>query len=155
MQPRSERPLLLQLKYHEVTYNSTFEDDVMLTGNIVSLLMGAIICFTVSMIWPEDYDFQSMREIRLVPSEDGDDEDDTLGFTKVSCHLWGPLAYIDSFDFMRWSFQCKLFEAGRCLTLSLICRMARTRQRRWKRRSIMCSSGAACSRSSSSPSGPC
>ena len=83
MQPRSERPLLLQLKYHEVTYDSTFEDDVMLTGNLVSLLMGAIICFTISMIWPEDYDFQSMREIRLVPSEDGDDDDDSLGFTKV------------------------------------------------------------------------
>ena len=84
----------------------------MLTGNLVSLLMGGIICYTVSMIWPEDYDFVSMRQIRLVASEDGDDEEDSLGFTKVSFHIWGPRAYIDPSQFMGRSCQCKLFGVG-------------------------------------------
>ena len=51
----------------------------MLTGNVVSLMMGGIICFVWSMIAPEDYDFVSMRQIKMVDEkEDGD-----MGFTKV------------------------------------------------------------------------
>ena len=57
--------------------NTTFEDYTMLTGN--SLMMGGIICFVWSMIAPEDYDFVSMRQIKMVDmKEDGD-----MGFTKV------------------------------------------------------------------------
>ena len=68
-----------QAKYGEVTYNTTFEDYTMLTGNVVSLMMGGIICFVWSMIAPEDYDFVSMRQIKMVDEkEDGD-----MGFTKV------------------------------------------------------------------------
>ena len=69
----------LQAKYGEVTYDTTFEDYTMLTGNVVSLMMGGIICFVWSMISPEDYDFVSMRQIKMVDmKEDGD-----MGFTKV------------------------------------------------------------------------
>ncbi len=52
----------------------------MLTGNVVSLFMGGIICAVVSFIFPEDYDFLSMRQIKVMDvAEDGD-----LGFAKVS-----------------------------------------------------------------------
>ena len=61
----------LQVKYGEVTYNTTFEDYTMLTGNVVSLMMGGIICFVWSMIAPEDYDFVSMRQIKMGRREGG------------------------------------------------------------------------------------
>eukprot|EP00891_Asterochloris_glomerata_P004751 jgi/Astpho2/4751/Aster-00301 len=65
-------------KYGEVTYNTTFEDYTMLTGNVVSLMMGGIICVVWSLFSPEDYDFVSMRQIKMVDmKEDGD-----MGFTK-------------------------------------------------------------------------
>ncbi len=52
----------------------------MLTGNVVSLFLGGIICAVVSFIFPEDYDFLSMRQIKVMDvAEDGD-----LGFAKVS-----------------------------------------------------------------------
>ena len=52
----------------------------MLTGNVVSLFLGGIICMVVSFIFPEDYDFLSMRQIKVMDvAEDGD-----LGFAKVS-----------------------------------------------------------------------
>ena len=53
----------------------------MLTGNVVSLFMGGLICGITSFIFPEDYDFLSMRQIKMLDvAEDGD-----LGFAKVSC----------------------------------------------------------------------
>ena len=45
----------------------------MLTGNIVSLGMGGIICVVASLISPEDYDFVSMKQIRMLDEDlDGD-----------------------------------------------------------------------------------
>lgn len=78
-------PLTLQLyrvqvKYSEITYDTTFEDYTMLTGNIVSLAMGGIICGVWSLIAPETYDFVSMKNIEMLDvAEDGD-----LGFQKVT-----------------------------------------------------------------------
>ena len=69
----------LQIKYSEVTYETTFENYTMLTGNIVSLGMGGIICIVTSLIFPEDYDFVSMKQIRMLDEDlDGD-----KGFAKV------------------------------------------------------------------------
>lgn len=56
----------------------------MLTGNVVSLAMGGIICYVWSMIAPEDYDFVSMRHIKMVEDEDADG---SLGFQKVRYDL--------------------------------------------------------------------
>lgn len=69
----------MQIQYGEVTYDTTFEDYTMLTGNVVSLGMGAIICAVWSFIAPENYDFVSMREIRMTDTA----EDGEMGFTKV------------------------------------------------------------------------
>lgn len=52
----------------------------MLTGNVVSLVLGGLICYVWSMIAPENYDFVSMRQIRMVEDEDADS---SLGFSKV------------------------------------------------------------------------
>ena len=69
----------LQIKYSEVTYATTFENYTMLTGNIVSLGMGGIICIVTSLIFPEDYDFVSMKQIRMLDEDlDGD-----KGFAQV------------------------------------------------------------------------
>lgn len=71
----------LQVKYGSITYDTTFENYTMLTGNVVSLFMGGLICGITSFIFPEDYDFLSMRQIKMLDvAEDGD-----LGFAKVSC----------------------------------------------------------------------
>ncbi len=73
----------LQVKYGAITYDTTFENYTMLTGNLVSLFLGGIICAVVSFIFPEDYDFLSMRQIKVLDvAEDGD-----LGFAKVSHDL--------------------------------------------------------------------
>ena len=70
---------MLQIQYNEVTYATTFENYTMLTGNIVSLGMGGIICIVTSLIFPEDYDFVSMKKIRMLDEDlDGD-----MGFSKV------------------------------------------------------------------------
>ena len=72
--------LFFQVKYGVITYDTTFENYTMLTGNVVSLFLGGIICAVVSFIFPEDYDFLSMRQIKVMDvAEDGD-----LGFAKVS-----------------------------------------------------------------------
>lgn len=69
----------LQIKYSVVTYDTTFENYTMLTGNVVSLGMGGLICMITSLIFPEDYDFVSMKQIRLLD----DNVDSDMGFTKV------------------------------------------------------------------------
>ena len=48
----------------------------MLLGNLVSILLSAIITVTGSLIWPADYDFVSMRQIAL---DDDVSIDDDLG----------------------------------------------------------------------------
>lgn len=54
----------------------------MLTGNIVSLGMGGIICVVTSLVFPEEYDFVSMKQIKMLDEDlDGD-----KGFTKVRNH---------------------------------------------------------------------
>ena len=54
----------------------------MLTGNVVSLGMGGIICLVVSLIAPEDYDFISMKQIKMLD----DDVGGSKGFTQVSTY---------------------------------------------------------------------
>ena len=75
--------MLLQIKYNEITYDTTFENYTMLTGNVVSLGMGGIICLVVSLIAPEDYDFISMKQIKMLD----DDVGGSKGFTQVSTHI--------------------------------------------------------------------
>ena len=56
-------------------------DTLCTAGNVVSLVLGALICVVVSLIWPEDYDFVSMKQIRMIDSEDTGDG--MHGFAKV------------------------------------------------------------------------
>merc|ERR1712130_855182 len=62
--------LYAKIGYGEVNYNNTFEDYTMLTGNVVSLVMGGLICYVWSMISPENYDFESMKHIKMIDDED-------------------------------------------------------------------------------------
>lgn len=50
-------------------------------GNVVSLVLGALICVVWSLIFPENYDFESMRHIKMIDSEDTGDAH--FGFSKV------------------------------------------------------------------------
>lgn len=51
----------------------------------MSLVLGGLICAVWSLIFPEDYDFQSMRKIKMIDSEDTGE--DHFGFSKVLTHL--------------------------------------------------------------------
>lgn len=78
----------LQIKYNEISYDTTFENYTMLTGNVVSLGMGGLIALVASLIWPEDYDFISMKQIKMLD----DDVGGSKGFTTVSAPNLSPLA---------------------------------------------------------------
>ena len=55
-----------------------------LAGNVVSLVMGGVICYVWSVLAPEDYDFVSMKHIKLVEDEDSGGKH---GFSDVSILL--------------------------------------------------------------------
>ena len=58
------------------------------TGNVVSLVMGGLICYVWSMIAPEDYDFESMKHIKMIDDEDAGGHH---GFASVS-HFFSAIA---------------------------------------------------------------
>ena len=38
----------------------------MLIGNLVAILFSAFVTTTISLIWPDNYDYKSMKEIPMV-----------------------------------------------------------------------------------------
>jgi hypothetical protein len=42
------------------------KDIPMLIGNLVAILFSALVTTTISLIWPDNYDYKSMREIPMV-----------------------------------------------------------------------------------------
>ncbi|CAN0316081.1 unnamed protein product [Ascophyllum nodosum] len=54
----------------EVTVDSTGENFPMLVGNLVAICFSGIVCITVSLMDPDDYDWESTRNIRMVETYD-------------------------------------------------------------------------------------
>ena len=55
----------------------------------MSLVLGALICVVASLIWPDNYDFVSMKNIRMIDSEDTGDG--MHGFSKVRLQVVGEI----------------------------------------------------------------
>ena len=64
-----------RIGWGSISVKNTGGNYQMLLGNLVSILLSAIITVTGSLIWPANYDFVSMRQIAL----DDDGLDDDLG----------------------------------------------------------------------------
>ena len=57
----------------------------MLIGNLVAILFSALVTTTISLIWPDNYDYKSMREIPMV-------DDSETGAPALPFRLIGSLA---------------------------------------------------------------
>lgn len=53
----------------EVTIASLGKNEPMLAGNLVAIFMSGIITVVGSWIWPEDYDFETMKRIPVIEQE--------------------------------------------------------------------------------------
>jgi Na+/proline symporter len=72
-----------------ISVDTTGKDIPMLIGNLVAILFSALVTTTISLIWPDNYDYKSMREIPMV-------DDSETGF-----HTSGP----DSPEAMEHAFK--------------------------------------------------
>ena len=54
----------------EVTVESTGQNYPMLIGNLVAICFSGIVCIAVSLMDPDDYDWESTRNIRMVETYD-------------------------------------------------------------------------------------
>ncbi|ODV70080.1 Na+/solute symporter [Hyphopichia burtonii NRRL Y-1933] len=58
-------------KFGEITIETTFEDDAMLTGNIVALLSPLVLIPLLTLIFkPQNFDWEVMKDIERVDEED-------------------------------------------------------------------------------------
>lgn len=64
--------------YGAINLATTGKDYPMLAGNLVAILLSGFICITYSLIFPQNYDWKSMREIPNI-EQDGTDELPEIG----------------------------------------------------------------------------
>lgn len=62
--------VIAQAKFGEITVDTLGENYSMLGGNLCAIFVSAIVCAVISWIKPQDYDWQTTRELTLV-EEDG------------------------------------------------------------------------------------
>jgi hypothetical protein len=62
--------VIAQAHFGEITVDTLGENYSMLGGNLCAIFVSAIVCAVISWIKPQDYDWQTTREIALV-EEDG------------------------------------------------------------------------------------
>ncbi|CAE8627776.1 unnamed protein product [Polarella glacialis] len=53
-------------RYGELTLKTLGKNEPMLAGNLVAIGSSGLIHFAFSMVWPQNYDFKTMREIELL-----------------------------------------------------------------------------------------
>ena len=63
--------------FGEITVDTLGENYSMLGGNLCAIFVSAIVCAVISIIKPQDYDWQTTREITLV-EEDGLEKEDEV-----------------------------------------------------------------------------
>lgn len=56
--------------HDEISIDNTGKNYPMLTGNLVAICFSGIVCTVVSLIDPDDYDWESTRNIRMVETFD-------------------------------------------------------------------------------------
>eukprot|EP00850_Spirogloea_muscicola_P004680 SM000020S06030 [mRNA] locus=s20:509810:514323:- [translate_table: standard] len=65
------------VEYSRVNLDTTGRNGPMLAGNLVSILTGGAVHFTISMMYPDDYDWSSTRAIQMVEAASDDLNDPT------------------------------------------------------------------------------
>ncbi|PPS11369.1 hypothetical protein GOBAR_AA09272 [Gossypium barbadense] len=103
------------IEYGRVNLNTTGRNAPMLAGNLVSILTGGAIHALCSLLWPQNYTWDTTRQITMVEKEESDLNEDELkeeklktakswivkwgvGFTVVIVMLW-PLLTIPAGEF--------------------------------------------------------
>ena len=80
--------------YDEISVTTLGDNYPMLAGNLVAILTGGTVCAGLSLMNPDDYDFEGTRNIRMV-EEDNDWQNDpeydpaTLAKSKRWISMWG------------------------------------------------------------------
>jgi urea-proton symporter len=59
----------VQVGYHDINLDTTGKDYPMLAGNLASILISAFICITVSLIKPDNFDWEATRNLKMVEEE--------------------------------------------------------------------------------------
>jgi Na+/proline symporter len=67
-----------------VTIDTLGGDYPMLAGNVVAIVLSALVCVVVSLIKPQNYDWAMMKEIPTLEADDHE-YDDTV--SRLSCSL--------------------------------------------------------------------
>jgi Na+/proline symporter len=55
--------------YNDINLDTTGKDYPMLAGNLASILISAFICITVSLIKPDNFDWEATRNLKMVEEE--------------------------------------------------------------------------------------
>ncbi len=58
-----------QVGYHEINLTTTGMNYPMLAGNLASILISTFVCVIVSLIKPDNYDWESTRNLKMVEEE--------------------------------------------------------------------------------------
>lgn len=99
---------------------TTGQDFPMLAGNLVALFFSAGVCIILSLIWPQNYDFNELKGIPTVEkdphayiSQDGEDSEESL--TKVLNYTYktgGALTFILLVGWPLLALPAKVFSQG-------------------------------------------
>ncbi|GAQ85757.1 solute:sodium symporters [Klebsormidium nitens] len=79
---------------------TTGKDGPMLAGNLVSILTGGIIHITSSLIWPQNFDWDKMKQITLVENDASDLPDDEYDPAKLAHAKWWIIKWGCTFSFV-------------------------------------------------------
>ncbi|KAG2494462.1 hypothetical protein HYH03_007514 [Edaphochlamys debaryana] len=76
----------------KINLDTTGQDYPMLAGNLVALFFSMILCITFSFIWPQNYDWEELKSIPAIHTEDEhkneDEEDSPEALDRVIKFTW-------------------------------------------------------------------
>lgn len=58
-----------QVGYHDINLTTTGHDYPMLAGNLAAILISAFVCIVVSLIKPDNFDWEATRNLKMVEEE--------------------------------------------------------------------------------------
>ncbi|KAL1552681.1 urea active transporter [Salvia divinorum] len=109
-----------KVEYGRVNLDTTGRNAPMLAGNLVSILVGGAVHGACSFVWPQDYDWESTKQITVVDKEKSEASDEELkeeklvlakrwivkwgiGFTLVIAVIW-PILTLPAGQFSKGYF---------------------------------------------------
>ena len=58
-----------QVGYHDINLDTTGKDYPMLAGNLAAILISAFVCIVVSLIKPDNFNWDATRNLKMVEEE--------------------------------------------------------------------------------------